>query len=183
MTDYQTKLIEDNFKLCYYFATDWGKKVGNKLDKEDIFSHCLLSLTKAAIHFNPDKKIKFSTYVSVIIRNEILMALRKVSRRVITIPICDLHNNKFDNEYDTWDYIQGRFTNNDNIEDWIIEETCRNAIKEVKPKQRRMIELYMNGSTELKIANITGYSQSYVSRLLKKAQKKMRFELYKHLTA
>lgn len=52
----------------------------NPLD-EDLFSIGLIGAVKAVNTFNPDKGVKFSTYATPIIRNEILMTLRK--KRII----------------------------------------------------------------------------------------------------
>lgn len=48
----------------------------NPLD-EDLFSVGLIGVVKAVNTFNPDKGVKFSAYATPIIRNEILMSLRK----------------------------------------------------------------------------------------------------------
>lgn len=48
----------------------------NPLD-EDLFSVGLIGLVKAINTFNPDKGVKFTTYATPIIRNEILMTFRK----------------------------------------------------------------------------------------------------------
>lgn len=48
----------------------------NLLD-EDLFSIGLIGVVKAAKTFNPDKGVKFTSYATPIIRNEILMSFRK----------------------------------------------------------------------------------------------------------
>jgi RNA polymerase sporulation-specific sigma factor len=184
MTREKIKLVEDNYKLGFYFASRWDRQLNNKLNYEDILSHCLLGLTKAAIHYDPDKGTKFSTYVAKIIHNEILMGLRKERNSIKTIPISALKINGNDEmEYDTWDLIQRRFAYNNNIDDWIVAETGRNALERTPPKQKKIVELYIGGMTEKNISGITGYSQSYVSRLLKQAREKVREEFYDYLTA
>lgn len=48
----------------------------NPLD-EDLFSIGLIGVVKAVNTFNPDKGVRFSSYATPIVRNEILMTLRK----------------------------------------------------------------------------------------------------------
>jgi RNA polymerase sporulation-specific sigma factor len=185
MTKESTKLVEDNYRLGFYFAKRWDKELNHKLTYEDILSHCLLGLTKAAIHYDPAMGVKFSTYTSKIITNEILMGLRKTRNCIHTIPISDFCINNFgeDTEFDTWDYIQRRFTYNNNIEDWISEEVGRQAIEKIPPKQKKIVELYLEGMTELNISKATGYSQSYVSRLLAKGRQLIMMEFFDNESA
>ena len=54
----------------------------NPLD-EDLFQIGLVGLVKTINTFKPDKGVKFTTYATPIIRNEILMDLRK--KRIIPV--------------------------------------------------------------------------------------------------
>ena len=180
LTKEQIKLIEDNYKLGHFFAARW--KLKTSLDYDDILSHCLLGLTKAAKHFDPERKVKFSSYVGFIIQNEILMALRTQRHTIMTVPISDLSNygkNHMDSDYDMWDLIQSKFSSNNNVQDWIEQETIKEAIKNIPPKQKIVVELYMKEFNQPDIAKMTGFSQSYVSRLLNKAHKGIKNKLYK----
>ena len=60
----------------------------NPLD-EDLFQIGLIGLVKTINTFDPDKGVKFSAYATPIIRNEILMSLRK--KRII--PVFSLDEN------------------------------------------------------------------------------------------
>lgn len=53
----------------------------NTLD-EDLYSIGLIGVVKAVNTFNPDKGVKFTSYATPIIRNEILMSFRK--KRIIS---------------------------------------------------------------------------------------------------
>ena len=47
------------------------------IEREELNAIALLGLTKAAVNFDESRGFQFSTYASVVIRNELLMELRK----------------------------------------------------------------------------------------------------------
>ena len=67
-------LAKHNLRLVVYIA----KKFDNTgVGVEDLISIGTIGLMKAINTFNPEKKIKFATYASRCIENEILMYLRR----------------------------------------------------------------------------------------------------------
>ena len=73
MTQEQKKIVEDNISLAHFMAHRY-KNVPMEFD--DIRSLAYMGLVKAAIHFNPDKQIQFSTFAGRCMMNEILYELR-----------------------------------------------------------------------------------------------------------
>ena len=71
------KLIEHNLRLVVYIAK---KFESTGIGIEDLVSIGTIGLIKAVNTFNPEKNIKFATYASRCIENEILMFLRKSSQ-------------------------------------------------------------------------------------------------------
>lgn len=53
------------------------KSLNLNTQDEDLYSIGMIGVVKAVNTFNPDKGVKFSTYATPIIRNEILMTFRK----------------------------------------------------------------------------------------------------------
>ena len=69
-------LITHNLRLVVYIAKKFESKTTST---EDLVSIGTIGLMKAVKTFNPEKNIKFATYASRCIENEILMHLRKVN--------------------------------------------------------------------------------------------------------
>ena len=78
--DYEArnKLIEHNLRLVVYIAKRYET---NPIFMEDLISIGSIGLIKAIHTFKSDKNIRLVTYASRCIENEILMYLRKKSRR------------------------------------------------------------------------------------------------------
>ena len=74
--DNKELLITHNLRLVVYIAKKFESKTTTT---EDLVSIGTIGLMKAVKTFNPDKNIKFATYASRCIENEILMHLRKVN--------------------------------------------------------------------------------------------------------
>ena len=72
------KLVEHNLRLVVFLAK---KFESSGLDMEDLVSVGTIGLIKAINSFKRDKQIKLATYASRCIENEILMYLRKLSKR------------------------------------------------------------------------------------------------------
>ena len=78
----RSRLIEHNLRLVVYIA----KKFDNtSVGVEDLISIGTIGLIKAVNTFRRDKNIKLVTYASRCIENEILMFLRKKSRRKVEV--------------------------------------------------------------------------------------------------
>lgn len=165
----RSMFIERNLRLAAYIAnrfTDTGINI------EDLISVGIIGLIKAADTFDVDKNIKFSTYASRCINNEILMYLRKnfCNKNVVSIdePIqsdSDGHKLSLSDTLGTDPDIVSR-----NIENEADKEILYSAIQKLSERERHIINLrYGIGTDEEKaqkeVAEILGITQSYVSRL------------------
>lgn len=72
----KSMFIERNLRLASYIAQRF---MDTGIDMEDLIATGAIGLIKAVNTFDVDRNIKFSTYASRCIRNEILMSLRKNS--------------------------------------------------------------------------------------------------------
>src|SRR5437763_16827965 len=68
------QIVEGNLRLVMYCVR---KFENTGLQLEDLFSIGLIGLMKAADSFKVEKEIKFATYASRCIENEVLMFLRR----------------------------------------------------------------------------------------------------------
>ena len=165
----KNRLIEGNMRLALFIA----KRFVGKMDDEELVCISMVGLAKAANTFNPDKRIKFSTYASAVIQNEILFALRKQKKTYKYVSMQTPVTIKEDQECELEDVISDEKAER-NLE--LVENLCfvESELKHLSNRERRIIISWMNGATQRHIASEFGTTQSNVSRILRRAFKKMK---------
>ena len=176
-------LIEHNLRLVAYIA----QKYSSEGNLDDMISIGIIGLIKGINTFEPDKNPKLATYIARCIENEILMVLRsskKLSNEVSldeTIGIDKEGNNM------TFSDILAA-PNVDIIEEISLKTDIQklyNTMKKVLSENEMNIISWRYGlnnsdkKTQKEISDILGISRSYVSRIEKKALKKLAAEMEK----
>ena len=174
----RNKLIEHNLRLVVFLA----KKYDNTMyDLEDLVSIGTIGLIKGVKTYKLDKNIKLVTYASRCIDNEILMFLRKNKRRKVEISFEDSINLDQDgNELHLEDVLG---TPDDIVEkeyESIVDKEL--LIKEIENLNKRDKEILtlryglynQKEYTQKEVADMLGISQSYISRIEKKAIKRLK---------
>ncbi len=174
----RNKLIEHNLRLVVFLA----KKYDNTMyDLEDLVSIGTIGLIKGVKTYKLDKNIKLATYASRCIDNEILMFLRKNKRRKVEISFEDSINLDQDgNELHLEDVLG---TPDDIVEkeyESIVDKEF--LIKEIENLNKRDKEILtlryglynQKEYTQKEVADMLGISQSYISRIEKKAIKRLK---------
>ncbi len=176
-------LIVHNLRLVVYIA----KKFENtNINIEDLISIGTIGLIKAVNTFSTDRNIKFATYASRCIENEILMFLRKASQRRNEISIEEPLNTDWDgNELLLCDVLgsDADIINRD-IEQELECDLLMDAVSKLNTREAMIMELRfgLNGNkehTQKQVADLLGISQSYISRLEKKIIKRLKTDLEK----
>ena len=177
------KLIIHNLRLVVYIA----KKFENTgVSVDDLTSIGTMGLIKAVKSFIPSKNIKFATYASRCVENEILMYLRKRSNRNIDISMDEALST--DSEGNELNLIDVLHTHENEISKTMEEESNRQIVWRsldklpVREKEIVIMRFGLNGNeekTQKEVADIIGISQSYISRLEKKILKKLKKEIEK----
>lgn len=176
-------LIVHNLRLVVYIA----KKFENtNVNIEDLISIGTIGLIKAVNTFSVERKIKFATYASRCIENEILMFLRKASQRKNEISIEEPLNTDWDgNELLLCDVLgSDADVINQNIEQELECNLLLEAVSKLNTREAMIMELRfgLNGNkehTQKQVADLMGISQSYISRLEKKIIKRLKTDLEK----
>ena len=174
----RNKLIEHNLRLVVFLA----KKYDNTMyDLENLVSIGTIGLIKGVKTYKLDKNIKLATYASRCIDNEILMFLRKNKRRKVEISFEDSINLDQDgNELHLEDVLG---TPDDIVEkeyESIVDKEL--LIKEIENLNKRDKEILtlryglynQKEYTQKEVADMLGISQSYISRIEKKAIKRLK---------
>jgi RNA polymerase sporulation-specific sigma factor len=172
-------LIERNLRLVAHIVKKY-----NTADKEidDLISIGTIGLIKAIDTFDPDKGIRLATYASRCIDNELLMMLRSGKRQAKEIYLYEpIGSDKEGHEINLLDIIES--TDTDIIDELELQGNIKRLYELVEKvltkRERQIIEMryglnLQEEITQREIANKIGISRSYVSRIEKKALKKLK---------
>jgi len=177
LTEEQRTLVAENQKLAAWVVHN---KFNFPQDKRDDFvSVAYIGLCKAARSFIPEYKIKFATYASRVVYNEIAMALRGSKKHRAQILTCDLAAVREEDgaEIDFFEFAMGTEDKDPEAYKFLHDAVEKTNLTEV---ERKIIDwmffekLNREAVTQRFIAENNKISQSYVSRLRMRALEKIR---------
>ena len=175
-------LIERNLRLVAHIVKKYGS-CGSESD--DLISIGTIGLIKAISTFNMDKGTRLATYAARCIENEILMQIRASKKIQNEVSLQDpIGVDKEGNEITLIDLISN---DSESVVDEVelkmqVKKLYSKMTGTLKNREKVVLELrygLLNGSskTQREIAKMLGISRSYVSRIEKKAIKKLSKEL------
>lgn len=177
-------LIERNLRLVAHIV----KKYSNTgYDMDDLISIGTIGLIKGISSFDPSKCTRLATYAARCIENEILMSIRAGKKQKYETSLYSpIGVDPEGNEISLLDIL---CTENDTIFDQVdldievkkLYTHIRSALT-TREKEILILRYGLNNEeekTQREIAEIMGISRSYVSRIEKKALKKLFHELQK----
>lgn len=175
-------LIEHNLRLVAHISKKYISAVKlSSADFDDLVSIGTIGLIKGIDSFNPEKNVRVVTYVSRCIENEILMYIRSTKKSIGDIFLQDPVGHDFDgNEITVMDVIRSEENPvPDEVGQRIEMADIIDKMKDVLDERELLIlkmryGLYSGEEiTQREIADMLGISRSYVSRIEKKALKKI----------
>lgn len=175
-------LIEHNLRLVAHISKKYISAVKlSSADFDDLVSIGTIGLIKGIDSFNPEKKVRVVTYVSRCIENEILMYIRSTKKSIGDIFLQDPVGHDFDgNEITVMDVIRSEENPvPDEVGQRLEMADIINKMSDVLDERELLIlkmryGLYSGEEiTQREIADMLGISRSYVSRIEKKALKKI----------
>lgn len=161
----QCKLVENNIPLIYYIAKRYPS-----FPIEEEIGRLHIALCEAALSFDVGKKIKFSTYASTVITNKILMYFRYMNKPINKNVISIYTELGVQWDDDSPPQIIDTLSSG-NLEDNVIHFDLQ---KELTEMEYNACMLAIEGFKQEIIAEKLNLSQSYVSRVLKSAKKKLK---------
>ena len=174
-------LIKHNLRLVAHIAK---KYYGSSIENEDLMSIGTIGLIKAVESYSKDKQIKFSTYASKCIQNEILMKIRKNKNLENVLYLDDsIDNEKSNSRLTLKDSLQDDFNVSDYCElQQEKQQLLKLVVQKLDARQRQVVILRYglfgnNAKTQQEVSEILGISRSYVSRIEKAALEKLREEI------
>ena len=183
------ELIIHNLRLVAHIA----KKYGNaQRDTDELISIGIIGLIKAILSYDNEKSIRLATYASRCIENEILMSIRYTKKFQHDISLYEpIGTDRDGNEIVMLDVINSSsdmrtllgndFT--DELDFSMQSQKMHSAVKNCLNERERIVILLRYGlnedepQTQQEIAAQLGISRSYVSRIEKKALKKLKASL------
>ena len=174
-------LIERNLRLVAHIMK---KYYAQTADQEDLISIGTIGLIKGIESFNASKGTRLATYAARCVENEILMYFRSQRKSSQDVSLSDYIETGTDGAAlalmdvvaDDEDLLERVSTRQD------LKKLCK-AVDEVLTEQERQVIVARYGlgggapMRQREVANITGISRSYVSRIEKKALEKLKAAL------
>lgn len=170
MEEKRIKLVEENIKYPYFVAHKF-KNVAIEFD--DLVGIANIGLVKAALQFDFDAGLSFTTLADLVIRREILHELRRMrcsKRRAYTVSL-------YEPVPDTEDITLADMIPDKRDEFGRVETviTLKGGMKNLNDRELEAVRLsiaYPGTSQEVR-AKMQGVSQSIYSRYLMSARKKI----------
>lgn len=167
------KYVVENQRLVHYLMKRFDVAPS---DYDDVAQIGMMGLTKAAQTFNQSKDIKFATYASRCINNEILMYFRRENKRAGDVSLDEPINIDAEgNELTLGDKIpspSSLFVEEiENREIFLL--TMNIILNFLNPRERFIILHEISGTNQRNIAEKLDISQSYISRLIPRIKKKI----------
>lgn len=172
-------LIERNLRLVAHIVKKYNT---NEREIDDLISIGTIGLIKAIDTFDAEKGIRLATYASRCIENELLMMLRNGKKQSKDVYLYEpIGADKEGNEINLLDIIES--VDEDVVETMELSENVKKLyqflddILNTREKQIIIMRYGLYGGQEVtqrEIADMLGISRSYVSRIEKKALKKLR---------
>ena len=172
-------LIEHNLRLVAHIAK---KYTGCGQEHEELLSIGTIGLIKGISSFNPEKGTRLATYAARCVENEILMLFRAKKKEQGDVSLNEtIGTDKEGNQIMLIDVMsdEGEDVFESINTDMEVKQLYQNIRKELDPREQEVIILRYglidgNSMPQREIAKKLNISRSYVSRIEKKAVKKLR---------
>ena len=174
-------LVERNLRLVAHVMK---KYYAPTADQEDLISIGTIGLMKGVTTFDPSKGARLATYAARCVENEILMYFRSQRKSAQDVSLSDYIDTGADGApLELMDVIS---EDRDLLEELTAREAealVRRAVEKCLTEQERQVirlRYGLEGEEPLRqrqVAERTGISRSYVSRIEKRALEKLRAEL------
>lgn len=174
-------LIERNLRLVAHIVKKFDS-TGE--DSDDLISIGTIGLIKGIGTFKRNRNTRLATYAARCIENEILMHLRSIKKNKNDLLLYDpIGSDKEGNEITLLDILDtGSEVVTEQVETLLEEEKLKERICQLSKREKKVIELrygLLDGinKTQREISKMLGISRSYVSRIEKKALRKLLTDL------
>jgi len=178
--DARDTIIRHNLRLVAHIVKKYCALPG---DAEDLISIGTIGLIKAVSSFDSTKQVRFSTYASRCIENEIRMHLRRERKAPLTLSMQEqIQTSKDGSHLTVLDVVPDDFLLDEDCECREESSRLRTLVQQLTGRERQVILLRYGLSgqpplTQQQVAQLLGISRSYVSRIEKAAVQELRAQL------
>lgn len=177
-------LVERNLRLVAHIVKKYSSNYQNSKEMDDLISIGTIGLIKAIDSFDTNKGIRLATYAAKCIDNEILMFFRNTKKTKGEVFLQDpIGVDKEGNEICLIDILS---SDSDSVLEAVenslqVKDLYKKMSDVLSSREKEIIQMrygLLDGEikTQREIAGILGISRSYVSRIEKKALKKLNKE-------
>lgn len=174
-------LIERNLRLVAHIMKKYYSCAS---DQEDLISIGTIGLIKGITTFDPSKGARLATYAAKCAENEILMHFRAQKKSAQDVSLSDLLETGSDGAaLSLMDVVADDCDLLEQVATREAVQKLKTAIDDCLTEQERQVIILrygLNGEKarrQREVADITGISRSYVSRIEKRAMQKLRAAL------
>lgn len=174
-------LIERNLRLVAHIMKKYYTQAS---DQEDLISIGTIGLIKGISTFQPEKGTRLATYAARCIENEILMHFRGQKKSATDVSLSDyIETGKDGTSLSLMDVVCSDEDVFEQLSEQELIGRMSRAVQTVlEPREREILRMRygLSGAsplTQREVAEQCGISRSYVSRIEKKALRKLREEL------
>ena len=176
--DARNVLIERNLRLVAHIMK---KYYAQTADQEDLISIGTIGLIKGISTFDASKGARLATYAARCVENEILMYFRSQRKSAQDVSLSDYIETGSDGApLELMEVISEEGDLMDRVAGKELAEQLRRAVEACLTEQERQVIALRYGldggapRRQREVAQITGISRSYVSRIEKRALQKLR---------
>ncbi len=176
-------LIERNLRLVAHIMKKYYAQTS---DQEDLISIGTIGLIKGITSFDPDKGARLATYAARCVENEILMHFRSRKKSAQDVSLSDYIETGSDGAaLSLMDVVSEDCDLMEQVMNREMTAQLRQAVSHcLTDQEQQVIRLRygLDGNPPLRqreVAEITGISRSYVSRIEKRALQRLRTEMEK----
>lgn len=171
-------LIERNLRLVAHIMK---KYYAQSADQEDLISIGTIGLIKGITTFDPSKGARLATYAARCVENEILMHFRAQRKSSTDVSLSDIIETGTDGTaLSLMDVVSQQEDLAEQVASQELKEQALEAVERVlTPQEKQVIKLRYGLGTGIplrqrQVAEVTGISRSYISRIEKRALEKLR---------
>ena len=153
-------------------------------DQEDLISIGTVGLIKGISSYDPSKGVRLATYAARCIENEILMHFRSRRKSSQDVSLSDCIETGADGSpLSLMDVVSGDVDLQEQVSRKELKQQLCRAVDTCLTEQERLVVCLRYGLgrgeplRQRQVAELTGISRSYVSRIEKRALKKLRDQL------
>ena len=171
-------LIERNLRLVAHIMKKYYAQTS---DQEDLISIGTIGLIKGITTFDPSKGARLATYAARCVENEILMHFRSQKKSSQDVSLSDYIETGTDGAaLSLMDVVSQDEDLLDQVTNRELIRQMERAVEQVLTEQERLVITMRYGlggqspKRQREVAQVTGISRSYVSRIEKRALEKLK---------